>query len=102
MLVNIIEYTSVLGTAYYFTRKERYAQRAARMLRTFFLDATTGMLPSLKYAAMVPDVSEVGAPTVRLCPVLHQLPCCSALTALLPAPAAAAMLCSCMPLAACG
>jgi hypothetical protein len=42
-----------LGLAYYFTGGERYAARAARQLRGWFLDSSTKMNPHLRFAQLV-------------------------------------------------
>ena len=39
-----------LGPAYYFSENEEYAEHAALLLRTFFIDVETRMNPNLKYA----------------------------------------------------
>jgi hypothetical protein len=44
----------VLGPAYYFTDDERYAEHAAKLLRSLLIDPETRMNPSLKYAQMRP------------------------------------------------
>jgi len=41
-----------LGPAYYFTGDETYAEHAAEVLRTFFIDPETRMNPNMKYAQM--------------------------------------------------
>lgn len=53
--------TETLGLAYYFTADEAFAQQAAKLLRTFFLDAGTRMNPNLNYAQGVPG-KEAGRP----------------------------------------
>ena len=48
----------VLAQGWYFTRNEAYAERAALLLRTWFLDEKTRMNPNLNYGQMVPGVSD--------------------------------------------
>src|SRR5258708_7344262 len=48
---------AALGAAYKITGEDRYAAKAAGLLRVFFLDAKTRMNPSLKYAQAIPGVS---------------------------------------------
>lgn len=46
--------TEALGLAYYFTGKEKYAQKVAQLLRVWFLDKTTRMNPNLNHAQCRP------------------------------------------------
>ena len=46
-----------LCLAYYFTSDERYAEKAASMLKTWFLDDSTRMNPHLEFAQSVPGYS---------------------------------------------
>ncbi len=46
-----------LSLAYYFTGKQEYADRAAVLLRMWFIDAKTKMNPNLEYAQFVPGQS---------------------------------------------
>src|SRR5262245_4737287 len=47
-----------LAIAYYFIGEERYAERAALLIRTWFLDPTTKMNPNFRYARAVPGHNE--------------------------------------------
>ena len=47
-----------LGFAYYFTGNEAYAQRAALLLNTWFIDAGTRMNPNLNYAQYIPGIND--------------------------------------------
>ena len=47
-----------LGMAYYFTGEPKYAEKAATMVRVWFLDPKTRMNPSLKYAQFVPGYTK--------------------------------------------
>lgn len=49
---------SALGAAYKITQDDRYAAKAAELLRIFFVDPATRMNPTLQYAQAVPGVSE--------------------------------------------
>lgn len=48
---------AALGAAFKITGDDRYAAKAAALLRVFFLDAATRMNPNLQYAQAVPGVS---------------------------------------------
>jgi len=53
-LISSVEYLSL---AYYFTDKREYADRAAVLLRMWFIDTKTKMNPNLEYAQFVPGQS---------------------------------------------
>jgi hypothetical protein len=44
----------VLGLAYYFTERQKYAEKAQQLLQVWFLDADTKMNPHLNYAQSIP------------------------------------------------
>jgi hypothetical protein len=48
---------AALGAAYKITGEDRYAAKAADLLRVFFLDLQTRMNPNLKYAQAIPGVT---------------------------------------------
>lgn len=48
---------AALGAAYKVTGEDRYAAKAAELLRVFFLDSKTRMTPHLNYAQAIPGVS---------------------------------------------
>ena len=48
---------AVLGAAYKISGDDKYAAKAAELLRVFFLDENTRMNPNLQYAQAVPGVS---------------------------------------------
>ena len=50
---NLRDAVAALGAAYKITNDERYAQKAAELLRVFFLDPATRMNPHLEYAQAV-------------------------------------------------
>lgn len=47
-----------LCLGYFFTGREDYAEHAARLLRTWFLDAETAMKPNLNYGQAIPGITE--------------------------------------------
>lgn len=49
-----------LALAWYFSRDERYAAKAAELLNVWFLDPSTRMNPHFEYAQMVPGVNNKG------------------------------------------
>ena len=57
-LHDLIENTDLLALAYYFTQQEKYAQYAARLLQTWFLDKETRMTPHMNYGQGIPGITE--------------------------------------------
>ncbi|SEP39610.1 alginate lyase family protein [Mucilaginibacter sp. OK283] len=47
-----------LGFAYYFTGDEQYAQKAAGLMRTWFIDTATKMAPNFNYAQYIPGIND--------------------------------------------
>lgn len=48
------ERIKTLALAYYFSDDERYARKAAELIKVWFLDSKTAMNPNLEYAQVVP------------------------------------------------
>ncbi len=51
------EAVETLGLAYYFTGDETYADKAAKLIRAWYLDPETKMNPNLEYAQFVPGAN---------------------------------------------
>ena len=52
-LGEMVDAVETLALAYYFTADEKYASRAAVLIRHWFLDPATGMIPNLQYAQAI-------------------------------------------------
>jgi hypothetical protein len=57
-LKDLCESVKKLSFAYYFTGKEQYAQKAAGLMNTWFIDAATKMAPNLNYAQYIPGIND--------------------------------------------
>lgn len=57
-LGDLISTSETLSRAYFFTENEAYAQRAAHLLRTWFVDEATRMNPHLEYGQAIPGRTE--------------------------------------------
>lgn len=53
-LGRMVSDAETLGLAYYYTGDPRYADKAAAVIRTWFLDPATAMNPNMNYAQAVP------------------------------------------------
>ena len=54
----LVANTQTLALAYYLSGDERYAAKAASLLRAFFIDPATRMNPNLRHAQFVPGVND--------------------------------------------
>jgi hypothetical protein len=57
-LGNLERDSRILALAWYFTGKEKYAAKAAVLLRHWFLDDSTRMNPNLNFAQAIPGVND--------------------------------------------
>jgi hypothetical protein len=53
----LVANTQTLALAYYFGGEERYAAKAASLVRAYFLEPATRMNPNLEYAQFIPGVN---------------------------------------------
>jgi hypothetical protein len=56
-LGRMLDAVNTLALAYYYTRREAYAQHASRLLRVWFLDPATRMNPNMEYAQEIPGIT---------------------------------------------
>ncbi|QGN38632.1 alginate lyase family protein [Klebsiella oxytoca] len=56
-LVKMSNDVSTLALAWFFSHDDRYAQKAAAQLKTWFLDPQTRMNPNLQYAQAIPGIN---------------------------------------------
>jgi len=54
VIVEMAGAVETLAIAYYFTGEENYAERAAQLIRVWFLDPATKMNPNFRYAQAIP------------------------------------------------
>jgi len=56
-LGNMATAVNTLALAYYFSENETYAEKAALLLKTWFINADTKMNPNLEYAQFIPGMN---------------------------------------------
>ena len=53
----VIDDSEAMGLAYFYTRDERYAAHAAKLIKTWFLDKETRQNPNLNYSQGIPGIN---------------------------------------------
>ena len=53
----VIDDSEIMGLAYFYTKDERYAAHAARLIKTWFLDKETRQNPNLNYSQGIPGIN---------------------------------------------
>jgi hypothetical protein len=57
-LKSLISDVQLLAVTYFYTNEEKYAEHAAMLLRTWFIDNETRMNPNLNYGQAIPGITE--------------------------------------------
>ncbi|MEE2658026.1 MAG: alginate lyase family protein [Candidatus Latescibacterota bacterium] len=78
-LAGLMAAVSTLSLGYFYTEQERFADHAARLLRTWFLDPATSMNPHLEFGQAIPGRAEGRAEGIIETRQLCQLPDASGL-----------------------